>query len=323
MVEPFSALFGVLISELARGGFEAYFEHRESRPAAPVGPMMQPRPEPVSIIDLTTNNPVAVRATVNLSVTTVGLIGFNQLQPYWALFGVQAAEGAPRVTPVLYREPVELRVAPGQYGLSALFLTKPASFGDKPFLVAVGYTHEVLASSRVQRVALSGSPPTAGQIQQLKARQSGKPLPFRLAASAALPARPQPAIPNVGRPIFGSPARPQSAILNVARPVFGSPARPQSAILNVARPVFGSPARPQPAIPNVGGRVFPPSERTMVLPWPCQARNAGGHLCGQPVPIRRINLMKLCSAHLTAVQNGEHVVWHSSGLPIRLSGGSH
>jgi hypothetical protein len=181
MTEPLSAvLLSSLVSELARGGMEAFFNHLDA-PPAPVQPTPEARPEPVSIIDLTSGRPGSVRATVDLAVKTV----LGQPSPYWALFGIQAAQGARSTHFALYGDPVELKVVPGRYDLSALFLTKPASFKDKPFLVAMGSTHEVLASSRVQQVALIGSPPTTKQIQQLNAERPGEPLPFRLPGSTA------------------------------------------------------------------------------------------------------------------------------------------
>jgi hypothetical protein len=186
MVEPFSTvLLGTLVSEFAKGGVEAFFDHLDSRPAAAaVQPAPQARTEPMSIIDLTSNRPESVRASIALSATTA----YGQPSPYWALFGIQAAEGARRLHYALHGEQVEVRVAPGRYDLSAMFLTKPASFRDMPLLVAVGSTHEVLASSGVQPVALTGSPPTTAQIDQIKAQLQGKPMPFRLPASTALPA---------------------------------------------------------------------------------------------------------------------------------------
>jgi hypothetical protein len=177
MVEPVSMLLGPLVAEFGKGTVEAFFEHLQSRPAAPV----VARPEPVSIIDLTRDQPLAVRATVALTARTAQ----GQPPPYWVMFGIHSAEGRSRVTPVIYGEPVELRVTAGEYDLSALFLTRRASFSDKSLLVAMAVTHEVLASRRVQQVAVSGLPPTLEQLVQLWDQRPAEELPFQLPVSLA------------------------------------------------------------------------------------------------------------------------------------------
>jgi hypothetical protein len=180
MPEPVSFglyLLGILVSEAARAGFGALFERVESRPAAPAWPGAVAKQQPVPIVDLVSGTPATARASVQLSVTTASAA------PHWALFGVHPAKGQPYVIPVLYGEPVELRVARGEYGLSALFLTKPASFTDKPFLLAVGTGHEMLVSGRGQQVAVWGSPPTRKQISHLTAGVPAEQLPFILPLS--------------------------------------------------------------------------------------------------------------------------------------------
>jgi hypothetical protein len=71
MAEPLSTiLLGTLASKLAEGGVDALFSHLESRSAARELPAPQARPEPVSIIDLTSDRPSSVRASVGLSAAT-------------------------------------------------------------------------------------------------------------------------------------------------------------------------------------------------------------------------------------------------------------
>jgi hypothetical protein len=238
MVEPVSmAVLGVLVSEFAKGTVEAWLERRDSPPLGPQRPMALSRQEPVSIIDLTSARSPTVRATVTLSARTAW-----GSPPYWALFGVQSADRQMRVIPVLYGEPVELRVARGEYDLSALFLTEPTSFYVKPYLVAYGTAHKVLASSRVQPVALSGSPPTTLELTLLKFKLSMNDLPFQI-HSPALPASPSP---------LGLSGR------QASRPAF-----PRSQLGGFAKPIA-----------PMGMKGF---NRFI-----CLARNASGQLCGKP-----------------------------------------
>ncbi len=242
MVEPISlgiTLLSILVSEFAKSGFDALFAHVESRPTAPMSQAASAGQLSMSIVDLVSGAPATARASVHLSATTASI------GPYWVLFGVHPAAGEPRVTPVLYGEPVELRVTRGQYGLSALFLTKPASFIEKPFLVAVGSAHEVLASSWVQQVAVSGSPPTKEQLEHLKAQVPAGNLPFRLPAArlALPPANLQPARSARWTPRL-QPAKPA---LPPAKPQPAKPALPP-AKPQPAKPAFLL-AKPQPAKP--------------------------------------------------------------------------
>jgi hypothetical protein len=321
MAEPVSLgvmLLGIVVQEFARAGFSSMFERFESRPVTPAGPAALAKRQTVSVIDLVSGAPATARASVHISAAT-------PLKPYWVLFGVHPADGPPRVTPVLYGEPVELKVIRGQYGLSALFLTKPTSFAEKPLLTAVGYAHEVLASGAgPQSVALLGSVPTKEQLDHLRAQVPAGQLPFRVSslphAGGVGPAQQLGAwplrrpVPPLTNPRFVTPAlpppRPQPA--QPVRPASGSPhwASPWA---RVVPPATQQPAKP--ALPAPRPQPVRPVRPLTWVPATCQARNRQGKRCGQPIGL--MGQGRLCSTHVKEVLLGDYIVWHESGQRIR------
>src|SRR5262249_21220366 len=134
--------------------------------------------------------------------------------PYWVLFGIQRLGRAPDMIPVLYPESVELRVPRDEYDLSALFMMKPHSFGDKPVLVAVGHGHAIAISAYVQQVTVWGSRPSQEQIARLISKFPRDKLPFHLppaelfvgSSGQHLQQVRGRLLPGYGRPAIGAPA---------------------------------------------------------------------------------------------------------------------
>jgi hypothetical protein len=296
-----------LISVLARFSVDTLFERAQSRPRDSARPMA------ANIVDLVTGTPATTRARVLLPAT-----GFNMpytgradpygvarrspttgsSRPYWVLLGIHHAEGQTDVIPALYGEPVELRVARGRYGLSALFMTKPTSFDDddKPLLVAVGSGHEVLASADLQPVTVRGSRPTSDQIEYLKAKTPVEQLPFCLSPARATPRPPSQQIDAPPR-LFQLPRA-----VEPDRPQIDPPPRPfqlPRAVERELRTIWDEPDRPQ-----IAQQVFPT----------CEARTVSGQRCHQP---QRMIRGRVCWEHFVMICQAREVLWHESGERVR------
>jgi hypothetical protein len=236
------------------------------------------------------------------------------------LFGLHRAEGPPEMIFALYGEPIDLLVPRDQYGLSALFMTKPTNFDVKPLLLAVGTTHEVLAAAKLQTVTVHGEQPSHDTIRRLLAQTPAQPLPFRLPAAEAIEIRPPVKAIETGRPVEATEIRPPVKAIETRRPVEATEIRPRAA---ATERVFPSNRILPPAAAAkrlVQQRPFDdflddweqPSRH--LLAETCKARVKSGERCPNA---QSSSTSSLCNEHELKVIRGKTVRWYESGEQVR------
>src|SRR6266545_1311102 len=291
MVEPITtSLLIAAVSALARAGTGMMVQRlTEPRAVSAITPM-----------DLSAGTAITSRASVRFRSIAAGT-------PYWVWFGVQRSDGWRVEIPVLYKEPVSVVLRRGEYEMLALFLAKPASFADKPLLMAVGRHHDVIASASEQLLSITGSPPNDQQIAILKSPQFPE-LPFRLPHTTT-------ELPNLlARSRYGSTLLPTSTQLPAVRSFLQSgqelrsirPALepPKSLITPNQRPVVNP--GPEPSI----------TPTTLPTTAVCKAQLRAGVRCTNPAQGSDSNI---CQMHLDMLVAGKEIRWHATGQRIRLA----
>lgn len=242
---------------------------------------------------------VTTRLELSFSAPQVALPPLAR--PYWVLVGLQSRNGARREVPALYGERLSLVIPRDEYDIVTLFLSRPRSFKDKPYLTAFGSTHDVLAGQR-QQLTLRGQLPTDQLVGWLDRRFPAESRNFRL-----LPSRP--ALPTSLKTTVGQRSGTGRA---PAPPLSQAPRR---ALLEPAKPKGMLPS-PRPPAPRKAAAT-PPARRVEPASQDgkCLARLRSGQRCHNAAKSARGTL---CERHFTMVSNGQVVLWSRTGTPIRL-----
>ena len=282
MVDP-SGLLAAVLTDLAREGVR-YFLRKMNQDS--VG----------HAYDLSGGGNVTTRVDLSFAAP-------YPARPYWVLVGLQSRHGPRRDVPVLYPEPLSLVVPRDEYDIVSLFLSKPRTFDDLPYLRAWTQTHDVLAGRR-QQLRMHGELPTARLVAWLDRHVPQESRAFRLPA----PTRQSGVAPSE----FGK-LLPPSRVVRV-RPRSGSSStRPLSPEMQRALDQIRTRQKPKaptaPKAPKVS-RAEPASADGI-----CLARTRKGNRC---LGVADRAKGTLCATHFRMVEDGRTVRWHRTGTPIKL-----
>ncbi|MGP8301977.1 hypothetical protein ACTPOK_29470 [Streptomyces inhibens] len=164
MVDILTPLMGVLIHEFVSRGVDALFRDRARAS--------------VDVVTLPDAQPPVAHGRVQL-------VAPGALRPYWVLVGITNRVGTTHCIPVLYGEYLDVTVSRGEYELGAMFLSKSAGFDEKPRLMALGETYDVIASGGLQSLKIFGRYPSDAEIVEMRAQAPASGLNFILPPTTA------------------------------------------------------------------------------------------------------------------------------------------